>query len=321
MNHFCRRYELVISCRIYNEVKEIVMGNRTVLVEKSKKAMEPYMFIIPALILLFMLMFFPIVQVLRYSMLDNVITNPEPKFVGLAHYLDVLTDSVFRSSVAHTLFFAFFSVVFHLLIGMLFAMLLNVEINPAVRAVLRVIFIFPWLFTPAIIAIVWRLILDPMGIMNYLLNSVGLIDGIVEWLSNEGLALYVLTFINIWNGYPFYMVSLLAGLQGVPNQQYEAALIDGANGWQQFLYITIPHLTPIILSLSILDFIWTMQVFPLIWMTTGGGPGHATEVMATYTYKLTFLQFEFSKASASAMIILVISMIMSILYVRQQKLR
>ena len=182
-------------------------------------------------------------------------------------------------------------------------------------------FIFPWLFTPAIIAIVWRLILDPLGIMNYILSSMGLINGLVEWLSNEKTVLIALTFINIWNGYPFYMVSLLAGMQGVPQQQYEAALIDGASDFQQFIYVTIPHVKPIILSLSILDFIWTMQVFPLVWMTTGGGPGHSTEVLATYTYKLTFLQFEFSLAAASAMIILLISMIMSIFYVRSQKSR
>lgn len=203
---------------------------------------------------------------------------------------------------------------------MLFANLLNADINPSLRAVLRVIFIFPWLFTPAIIAIIWRLILDPLGIVNYILASIGAISGVVEWLSNEKQH-FCLTFINIWNGYPFYMVSLLAGLQGVPQQQYEAALIDGANGRQRFLFITIPHLMPIILSLGILDFIWSMQVFPLIWMTTGGGPGHATEVMATYTYKLTFLQFEFSKASASAMVILLLSMLMSIFYVRQQRIR
>ncbi len=297
------------------------MLNRTLLLDRRKKLIEPYLFIIPALLFLFLLMFFPISQVLRYSLMDNVITNPDPQFVGLAHYKEVLSDAIFRSSVLHTLFFAFFSVLFHLILGMLFANLLNADINPSLRAVLRVIFIFPWLFTPAIIAIIWRLILDPLGIVNYILASIGAISGVVEWLSNEKTALLVLTFINIWNGYPFYMVSLLAGLQGVPNQQYEAALIDGANGRQRFLFITIPHLMPIILSLSILDFIWTMQVFPLIWMTTGGGPGHATEVMATYTYKLTFLQFEFSKASASAMVILLLSMLMSIFYVRQQRIR
>lgn len=297
-----------------------MIKNRSIL--KKKQILDPYWFILPAMLLLSILMLIPIIQVFRYSLLDNVITNKNPEFVGLANYKEILSDDVFRSSIGHTLYFTIFSVIFHLILGMSFAILLNSKyLSSGVRAVLRVVFIFPWLFTPAIIAIVWRLILDPLGIMNYILNQAGLIDGIVEWLSNEETVLQTLTFINIWNGYPFYMVSLLAGLQSVPRQQYEAALIDGANAPQQFYYITLPHLRPIILSLSILDFIWTMQVFPLVWMTTGGGPGHATEVMATYTYKLTFLQFEFSLASASAMIILLISMIISIFYVRSQKSR
>ena len=295
--------------------------NRSILRNK-KQILDPYWFILPAILLLSILMLIPIIQVFRYSLMDNVITNQAPKFVGLSNYRELLHDEIFRASIEHTLFFTIFSVIFHLLLGMTFAILLNSKfLSSGFRAVLRVIFIFPWLFTPAIIAIVWRLILDPMGIMNYILQQAGIINGIVEWLSNEKTVLQTLTFINIWNGYPFYMVSLLAGLQSVPRQQYEAALIDGANSTKQFYYITIPHLKPIILSLSILDFIWTMQVFPLVWMTTGGGPGHATEVMATYTYKLTFLQFEFSMASASAMIILLISMIISVFYVRSQKSR
>lgn len=302
--------------------KKNMLKEKSILAQKRQKMLEPYYFIILAVLLLSILMLVPIVQVFKYSLMDNVITNKNPQFVGVSNYVKVLTDEIFQSSVGHTIFFTIFSVVFHLILGMCFAILLNSKlVNSDLRAVLRVVFIFPWLFTPAIIAIVWRLILDPMGIMNYILSSVGLIDGIVEWLSNEKTVLIALTVINIWNGYPFYMVSLLAGIQGVPKQQYEAALIDGANDIQKFFYITLPHLKPIILSLSMLDFIWTMQVFPLVWMTTGGGPGHSTEVLATYTYKLTFLQFEFSLASASAMIILLISMIMSIFYVKSQKSR
>jgi multiple sugar transport system permease protein len=280
---------------------------------------QPYLFLLPVVALLFVLMVIPIIQVLRYSLLDNVITNRNPQFIGLANYKTVLGDEVFIAAIGHTLYFTIFSVIFHLILGMTFALLLNSKINSGIRAVLRVIFIFPWLFTPAIIAIVWRLVLDPSGILNYILNLLGIISGSKEWLSNADVALKVLTYINIWNGYPFYMVSLLAGLQSVPQVQYEAAIIDGANSRQRFLYISIPHLRPIILSLSVLDFIWTMQVFPLIWMTTGGGPGHATEVMATYTYKLTFLQFEFSLASASAMVILALSMILSVFYVKLQR--
>jgi multiple sugar transport system permease protein len=117
------------------------------------------------------------------------------------------------------------------------------------------------------------------------------------------------------------MVSLLAGLQGIPKELYEAAGIDGANELQKFWYITIPQLMPIIISISLLDFIWTMQVFPLVWMTTGGGPIYATEMLSTFTYKLAFAQYEFSLASASAIVILLISMSVTYFYIKHQQRR
>jgi multiple sugar transport system permease protein len=148
-----------------------------------------------------------------------------------------------------------------------------------------------------------------------------IINANVEWLASTRTALHAVTFINIWAGYPFYMVSLLAGLQGVPGDLYEAATIDGANEARKFISITIPCLMPIIVSIAMLDFIWTMQVFALIWMTTGGGPIRATEVLGTYTYKLAFAKYQFSAASASAVIILIISMTVAIFYIKQQKAR
>lgn len=189
------------------------------------------------------------------------------------------------------------------------------------KALFRVVYILPWLFTVAIIAVLWRLMLSPNGIVNYLLISGGLIDTGVEWLSSRETALPAVTFINIWAGYPFYMISLLAGLQGIPRDLYEAATVDGANSFKQFLNVTLPQLKPIIIAMAMLDVIWTTQQFALIWMTTGGGPINVTEMLSTYTYKLAFSRYEFSVASASAVIILLFSMVLSFFYVRHQKSR
>jgi multiple sugar transport system permease protein len=134
-------------------------------------------------------------------------------------------------------------------------------------------------------------------------------------------ALHAVTFDNIWAGYPLFMVSLLAGLQGIPKDFYEAADIDGAKAYQKLIFITIPQLMPIIISISLLDFIWTMQVFPLIWITTGGGPIYSTEVLSTYTYKLAFSSYNLSQASASAVVILLISLGLTLFYIRYQKAR
>ena len=140
-----------------------------------------------------------------------------------------------------------------------------------------------------------------------------------EWLSDPSTALVALCIINIWAGYPFFMISLLAGLQGIPTQLYEAAEVDGAGPIRQLISITIPQLKPILISMALLDVIWTSQQFALIWMTTGGGPIDKTEVLPTYTYKLAFSSYQFSMASASAVIILILSMILAALYVRHQK--
>ncbi len=289
---------------------------------KVRRAITPYIYLAPTIILLALLMLLPMIIVVRYSLLDNVIMNKNPVFVGLRNYKSVLANETFRISVGNTLYFTIMSVIFHLLVGLSFALLLNSKlVNGTVRSILRVFYIMPWVFTATIIAILWRLLLNPVGVINYVLTTLNITRSNIEWLSSSKTALHAVTFINIWAGYPFYMVSLLAGLQGVPDELYEASVIDGANEFQKFWYITIPHLLPIIISIAMLDFIWTMQVFPLVWMTTGGGPIHATEMLSTFTYKLAFSRYKFSLASASAVIILILSMSVALFYVRHQKAR
>ncbi|MCP4385690.1 MAG: sugar ABC transporter permease [Hyphomicrobiales bacterium] len=287
---------------------------------RNRKAIQPYLYVAPAIALFFLLMVFPMVTVFRYSLLEGAILSPDPVFVGFQNFQTIFADPVFRQSIGHTLYFTIMSVVFHLLIGLSFALMLNSRrVNPVARSILRVLYILPWLFTAVIIAIIWRLLLDPNGVINSLLVAARIVSFKVEWFSSPATAIHALTFVNIWAGYPLYMVTLLAGLQGIPEELYEAASIDGANEWQKLWNITLPQLTPIMISIALLDFIWTMQVFPLVWMTTGGGPIHATEMMSIYTYKLAFTRFDFSLASASAVVIFILSMSMTYFYIKHQK--
>ncbi len=296
-------------------VARIFFGGRL-----NSKAMRPYLYIAPAIALFFLLMLFPMAMVFRYSVMDGAILSPNPTFVGLQNFQQIFADPVFRLSIGNTLYFTVMSVVFHLILGLSFALLLNSRrVNPTLRSILRVLYILPWLFTAVIIAIIWRLILDPNGVVNAILMTLNVIDFKVEWFSSPDTAIHALTFVNIWAGYPLYMVTLLAGLQGIPDELYEAASIDGANEAQKLWHITLPQLVPIMVSIALLDFIWTMQVFPLVWMTTGGGPIHATEMMSIYTYKMGFTRFEFSLASASAVIIFILSMSMTYFYIKHQK--
>jgi multiple sugar transport system permease protein len=287
---------------------------------KGKKLITPYLYLLPTIVLMCILLIVPIVMVIGYSFYDNVIINKNPVFVGMENYVKVLSDPVFFVAIKNTLFFVLISIVAHFLIGMLFAMLLNTRyLGVMTKGIFRVIYALPWMFTASVIAIVWRMMLNPNGVLNYLMTNAGIISEKIEWLASRDVALASVTLINIWSGYPFYMISILAGLQGISTDLYEASALDGANAVQTFFKITIPQLKPILISLLMLDFVWTLQQFALIWMTTGGGPVNATETISTYIYKQGFSKYQYSMASAGAVILLIVCTIIGIFYVRQQK--
>ncbi len=284
------------------------------------KKTEPYVYMLPTIGLMVLLLFVPIIMVIAYSFFDNVIINDNPVFVGITNYVSVLSDGIFLKSCTNTAMFVILNVIAHLILGMSLAMLVNAKsLKPGPKAAFRIIYMLPWMFNATVIAILWKLLLNGSGIINYLLINFNISNFPVEWLSSRDFALWVLTFINIWAGYPFYMISILAGLQGIPSTLYEASSIDGAGSVQRFFNITLPQLKPILISITMLDFIWTTQNFSLIWLLTAGGPAHATEMMSTYVYKTAFQRYEYSQASAAAVIILIICVILAVFYVRSQQ--
>ena len=205
-------------------------------------------------------------------------------------------------------------------IGLALAVLLNQPIHPVALGVFRAVLILPWVFTAAVVAVNWQLLLNPLGIVNYLLKALHLTSANIEWFGDARWAMVGVILVNTWRGYPFIMLSLLAGLQSIAGELYEAARVDGANAAQGFLHITLPQLRPVLLSVGLLDVIWTFQLFPLIWLTTGGGPGHATEVLATYTYKTAFESMQFSRGSSIAVVILCVISVLTVFYLRQQRM-
>jgi multiple sugar transport system permease protein len=207
-----------------------------------------------------------------------------------------------------------------MILGMGYALLLNTKyLKTKTKALFRVLYSLPWMFTASIIAILWKMLLNPYGVINFLLQISHLTSSQIVWLGSRQFALLSVSIINIWAGYPFYMISILAGLQGIPTELYEASGIDGATTFQQFTQITLPQLKPVLISLMMLDFIWTIQQFALIWMTTGGGPINATEMLSTFIYKLGFSQYQYSQASASAVILLIVCSIVAVFYVKNQR--
>ena len=285
-----------------------------------KKKLTPYGYLLPTIILLFILLVIPVIMVIGYSFFDNVIVNKNPVFVGLKNYATVLHDKNFWNAISNTLFFVIVSMVAHLVIGMVFALVLNTRyLGNKTKGIFRVIYALPWMFTASVIAIRWRMMLDPSGVLNYLMMTLHITSDKVSFLATRSIALQAVTLINIWSGYPFYMISILAGLQGISTDLYEASSLDGANTIQTYLRITLPQLKPILISLLMLDFVWTLQQFALIWMTTGGGPVNATETVSTYIYKQAFTKYQYSTASTGAVLLLIVCSIVGVLYVRQQR--
>lgn len=304
----------------------MLQANGSVTAVKSKKPLnfkkgvKPYLYLAPTLVVLIILLIVPIVMVISYAFFDNVIVVQEPQFAGLKNFGIVLKDPTFIMGIKNTLFFVIVSVIAHMLIGMFFAMLMNTTyLHVKTKAVFRVIYALPWMFTASVIAITWRLLYDPVGVLNFLSQTLHLSQSTIDFLGTREIALKAVTVINIWSGYPFYMISILAGLQGISGDLYESAALDGATGAKSFLHITIPQLKPILISIAMLDFIWTLQSFNVVWMLTAGGPVNSTEMLSVYIYKLAFRKADYSMAATTAVVLLIVCVIIAIFYVRQQK--
>lgn len=306
--------------RLFDPVSFTIQTIGGLILKLFGKRTAPYRYLLPTLVLMIVFLVIPIFMVVRYSFVDKAVVSPSPAFVGLANYAELFADSSFWNAVSNTIIFVVVSVVAHLVIGMIFAMLLNSKyFSNGTKTIARVIYILPWVFTASVVAILWKLMLQHSGIINYLLSALPQITRNTEWLSNKDLALAVICFINIWCGYPFYMISILAGLQGISGDLYESAAIDGATMTKSFFHITIPQLKPILISIAMLDFIWTLQSFNVIWMLTGGGPVGSTETLSIYIYKLAFQKVNYSMAGTAATVLLVVCVFIAIFYVRQQK--
>ena len=292
--------------------------NKQQLFRLRKKAV-PWLFLLPALLVMAAVIAFPIFKVIQYSFIDNIFLAEDMRFVGLSNYVKVLQDPRTGKMLLFTVVFTLGSVVLHSALGVLFAVLLNGRISSRALAFFRVLYVLPWIFTAAVVAITWQLILNPQGVANVLLSAAMGRKVMVEWLGKPVLAVFSLLLINAWRGYPTCMVSFLAGLQNIPVSLNEAAEVDGAGKVRQFFSITLPQLRPIICSMAILDGIWTMNLFPLIWLTTGGGPLGTTETIATLTYRMSFVEYEFGRSSALAVIGLLITTVGIVFYMKLQK--
>jgi multiple sugar transport system permease protein len=245
-----------------------------------------YALLVPLIVVLFGLLAYPIVTALSITLQDKTIGMPG-KFIGLENYYQLLfKDTAFWRVVQNGFIFTIGSVSLKAIVGTCMALVLNRRL--VLRGFFRGLLLLPWVAPTVVTALAWRWILDLMGVLNYVLTNVGLLQLPVPWSAKYGPAMVSLVLVNAWRGFPFFGVTLLAGMQTIPPELYEAAEVDGASAWQRFWRITLPSLRTVMLVVATLSTIWTFNDFSIVWLLTRGGPGNATDVFATYTYKLGF---------------------------------
>lgn len=275
-----------------------------------------YLFVLPALIYMVGLIGYPLLYNIYISFRNLDVTTFKgntSKFVGFANYAKLLQDPVFLQTMKQTFQFTIWCLIIQFTIGFFLAVLFSKKFPGAgpMRGAILISYMMPMSVTGLVFKNMFSSSINE-GIINFILNKVGIIP--VDWLVDEKVALWAVIIANCWIGIPFNMLLLTSGLTNISNDVYESASIDGANGLQRFFHITVPLMRPAILSVLTLGFIYTFKVYDLVYMMTKGGPLNATQLMSTYSYKLSFTDNQFSLGATSAVILFMCLMVVGMFY-------
>ncbi|MCL2835086.1 MAG: sugar ABC transporter permease [Treponema sp.] len=246
--------------------------------------------------------------------MNKILTRPgADRFIGLDNFIRLFTkEPLFLKSLWNGFVFTFFSVVFEYLFGLIIALVLNSKFAKLKNAS-KALLMLPWAVPIAINSMMWRFLLAPnFGFLSQALTAVG-IPGMLQanWLGDLKTAMPVVIFINVWRSFPFYTITLVAGLSIIPQELYEAAEVDGASGWHRFWKVTLPGIKNTSAVIIIFHIIWTFSNFDVIYLLTGGGPLNSTEVLPTLLYRQAFSNFNMGYASAMGIFVFIILMIVA----------
>jgi raffinose/stachyose/melibiose transport system permease protein len=272
------------------------------------------LFVLPALVLYALFVLLPIAQAGFYSLFKWNGLKPLTEFIGLANYERALSDPVFLGAISHNFFIILLSLAIQIPFALGLALLLNRDFPG--RAVLRLLFFAPYVIAEVIAGIVFKLMLTPDGLVDQSLEAAGLGSLTQLWLADPDFVMYTMFFIISWKYFGFHMIIMLAGLQEIPREVEEAALVDGASRNQSVRHITIPLLGPTIRVSVFLSIIGALQLFDLVWATTKGGPINASNTMATYMIDWGLRRSQLGYGSATAVILFILAFIVALLYQR-----
>jgi multiple sugar transport system permease protein len=282
------------------------------MLTQSRDLRLPYLLLAPSLFVLLALSIYPLIYAVKVSF--QVGTGAGAQW-SLQNFARLASDSFFLEALKHTLVYAVVALTFEFLSGLALAVLLNSRLRG--RGFFRAALLVPMMLPPVVVGVIWRLMLNPnFGAINGTLKGFGVNTAALTWTASPRLALLSVIMVDVWQWTPFMFLVLLAGLQAIPQEPYEAALIDGSSAWQTFRHVTLPLLKPAILIALLLRTMDLLRVFDQIFILTEGGPAFATETISLYIYRAAFRFSDFGYAAAMSFVLLILTNSISLLYIR-----
>jgi len=270
----------------------------------------------PALAVLGLVMLYPLFAGFFLSFYSYSLTNPQGVgFIGMGNYVRVFRTAKFWIAFRNTLIYVGGLVFLEFVIGFSLALLLNLQLR--YRAVLRGLYMIPWIIPSIVVALLTMWVFNPdFGVVNVVLRGFGLINQPWGWLKDPLLAMPTVLLVTTWKFFPFMLVVLIAGLQTIPQYQIDSAKIDGASAVRRFRHITLPHMREIIMIVTLLEFIWSFQYITIIWITTKGGPIYATTTFPVMVYQAAFQEWNLGYGASIGILWVLFLSVFSIFFVR-----
>lgn len=291
-------------------------AGKPVISLKSKKLIEPYIFILPVFILLLLMFGYPLVNSFIMAFENYKLTQPNDiYFNGFANFVKLFADSDIGMIIRNSFVYVIASVAGQFLLGMTLALALRKKFPG--RGLYQSIVFLPWAFSAFVIGIMFRWDFNgEYGVVNDLLLRLGIIADPIAWLGTPGLSLLVVILAMIWMGVPFFAIMNLAALQSIPNDMYEAADIDGCGAIKKFFSITLPYIKPTVIMTILLRTIWIFNSFDLIVVITNGGPASSSQTLPSYMYTRAFSSYDFGLASALGVVLMIVLAVYAIVFLR-----
>lgn len=274
----------------------------------------PYLLLLPATFLIVTVIIYPLIYSFYISLTDaNLLRFAQAEFIGFENYSRMFERERFWTSVQRTLTYTAGTVVVSYLMGLFVALILNQSFR--FRGLVRTLLIIPWATPWLVVTLIWFVMFNPqIGPINQVLKGVGLIETGRSWLYTSDTAMLSIIIVTSWRLFPAVTLIILAGLQSIPSEQYEAAEVDGASVWQRFRYITLPSIRTVSITMITLLTIWSSKLFTIAWTMTQGGPGDATQVLSVYTYQEAFGSNRLGRGSTLAVMSFILSLLLVIIY-------